>query len=70
MARRPEIKVILHYNVSSRSALEHETLSQKRKKRGKKRRDWEGEGDRKEMGEVKERLEQHTKVVFLKDWGS
>lgn len=56
--------------MSSRSALEHETLSQKRKKRGKKRRDWEGGGDRKEMGEVKERLEQHTKVVFLKDWGS
>lgn len=38
----------------------------KRKKRGKKRRDWEGEGDRKEMGEVKERLEQHTKVCFSK----
>lgn len=38
-ARRPEIKVILHYNVKSRSALAYEILSHKKgRKRGREGR--------------------------------
>lgn len=65
-ARRPEIKVILHYNVKSRSALAYEILSHKKGRKGRR----EG-GRKKRVGErrEKERLGQHTRVILLKDWG-